>query len=137
MSDKVPTLATGTCPAESRAGGRGCGDWDRALLDDWVRRLGPDRMLGILVKLREQLGTLASLAANGSVDQNDDLLRRAHDAASTAGMIGFTDVTRCCRLLLEPGMCRRETRLRLAETLGRAIGQLDRYVDSFQAKAAA
>ena len=132
VKDMQPVL---TCGAQDRPP-RDLSSWDRAPLEEWVRRLGADRIGGVLVKLRDQLRVLAVLVAkDGGLD--GDLERLAHDAASTAGMLGFSEVTRCCRALSEPGVSLQDARPRLAEALHGAIRDLDWYLATHESKVAA
>lgn len=71
--------------------------WVRALYEDWVVRLGDSRMRGFLQRLADQLRLLHTEIERSGYDPKVD--RLAHDVASTAGMMGFTDVTRRCRSL--------------------------------------
>lgn len=71
--------------------------WVRALYDDWVARLGEARMRGFLQRLADQLRVLSGEIERSGYNSNVD--RLAHDVASTAGMMGFTEVTRRCRSL--------------------------------------
>ena len=68
--------------------------WQRQAYDSWVGRLGTERMEGFLRGLRGQLETLLSLTFDDIRDRQD---RLAHDVASSAGMLGFLEVTRLCR----------------------------------------
>lgn len=72
--------------------------WERHLYAEWTSRLGHERMRGFLLKLRDQLAMLCDLADDGG---HEALHTTAHDVASTAGMMGFLEVTRCCRVVLE------------------------------------
>lgn len=81
----------------SASGGSAHGPWVRALYDDWVARLGANRMRGFLKRLADQLQLLIVEIERHGYDATVD--RLAHDVASTAGMMGFTEVTRRCRAL--------------------------------------
>ncbi len=72
--------------------------WQRQLYAEWTSRLGHERMRGFLLVLRDQLAVLGDLADEG---EQAELHRVAHDVASTAGMLGFLEVTRHCRAVLE------------------------------------
>ncbi|MCX8253130.1 MAG: Hpt domain-containing protein [Beijerinckiaceae bacterium] len=91
--------------------------WQREHYEEWVSRLGAERMRGFLVNLGDQFTALGVLARDG---EDEALQRLAHDVASTGGMLGFLEVTRCCRAVLESDAgSAREAR----DTLGRAVGE--------------
>lgn len=104
--------------------------WEQALYGEWVERLGAKRMEGFLVKLLDQFRSLLLLLLESDEQSTETLHRRAHDAASTAGMLGFTEVTRCCRALLETADAVAESRARpgLTDALERAVLRLDRHL---------
>ena len=108
--------------------------WDRKHYDDWVARLGAERMSGFLLDLRDQLATLSDLVVDGP---RDALHKLAHDAASTAGMMGFLEVTTCCRAVLE-GPENKESQVHeaLRAALEAAIDRLDLHVASERRDAA-
>jgi hypothetical protein len=112
----TPRVALGkverdACRAEHLEG------WQRQHYDEWVSRLGAERMRGFLVNLGDQFTALGDLARDG---EDEALQRLAHDVASTGGMLGFLEVTRCCRAVLEPDAASgRQAR----DTLGRAIDE--------------
>ena len=72
--------------------------WQRHLYAEWTSRLGHERMRGFLLNLRDQLALLDDLADDG---EREELHKVAHDLASTAGMLGFLEVTSRCRAVLE------------------------------------
>ena len=98
--------------------------WQRKLYEEWASRLGTDRMRGFLLNLRDQFVALDDLAADGEVDA---LHRLAHDCASTSGMLGFLEVTRRCRAVLEGPTTGREARDALQTALEDAIDCLDHH----------
>ena len=104
--------------------------WQRELYDEWVERLGAERMRGFLAKLLDQFRDLLTLLAEPGSLAHDDLHRMAHDVSSTGGMLGFADVTRCCRGILEAAESDVEAvaRAALADALTAAILRLDNYL---------
>ena len=104
--------------------------WDRTAYEDWVTRLGAERMQGFLAKLREQFRCLLV----GLEDPNDDVHRLAHDVASTAGMLGFMEVTTCCRAARQAvddavdDAAETRARLELTNALECAVLCLDRHL---------
>jgi Hpt domain len=91
--------------------------WQRDYYEEWVSRLGAERMRGFLVNLADQFAALGDTARDGG---DEALQRLAHDVASTGGMLGFLEVTRCCRAVLESDAgSAREAR----DTLGRAVDE--------------
>lgn len=102
--------------------------WHQESYDEWVARLGPSRMNGFLVSLLDQFRNLLMLlTANADAK---DLHHRAHDVASTGGTLGFLDVTRCCRAVLEAPDAEKDDAVRgeLSKSLVRAIARLDRHI---------
>jgi len=109
--------------------------WQRQLYDDWVARLGEERMQGFLRALCDQLRVLLLLA---SVGDRDAMHRLAHDVASTAGMLGFLEVTRCCRALREATTgTEDEAGAALGAALEAAIAGLERHFATRTGRAAA
>ena len=99
--------------------------WERRLYEEWTSRLGSDRMRDFLLTLRDQFAALDDLAANG---ENEALHRLAHDVASTGGMLGFLEVTRRCRAVLEgEPMGEHAARDALQVALDDAIDSLDHH----------
>jgi hypothetical protein len=91
--------------------------WQRDYYEEWVSRLGAERMRGFLVNLGDQFAALGDLVRDG---EDEALQRLAHDVASTGGMLGFLKVTRCCRAVLESDAgSAREAR----DTLGQAVDE--------------
>ena len=107
--------------------------WQRKLYEEWVARLGAERMRGFLLSLRDQLASLGDFAVEG---ERDELHRLAHDVASTAGMLGFLEVTRRCRAVLEADGDEAGTRAALAAALEAAVDRLDRHLASERRDAA-
>ena len=99
--------------------------WQRQLYEDWVARLGADRMCGFLRNLRDQLATLSDLVVD---DAGDALHKLAHDVASTAGMLGFLEVTASCRTVLEGSTDEQRAREALRAALEAAIDCLDLHL---------
>lgn len=93
--------------------------WQREHYEEWVSRLGAERMRGFLVNLGDQFTALGDLARDGG---DEALQRLAHDVASTGGMLGFLEVTRCCRAVLESDAASgRQARDMLGQAVGEAI----------------
>ena len=107
--------------------------WQRKLYEEWVARLGAERMRGFLISLRDQLAVLGDLVVEG---ERDELHKLAHDVASTAGMLGFLGVTERCRALLEADGDDPETRAALGTALEAAVDRLDLHLSAEQRDAA-
>ena len=99
--------------------------WQRQHYEEWVARLGSERMHGFLAKLHDQFRDLLAKLLLGDED-GEALNRQAHDVASTGGMLGFLDVTACCRAVLE-GQGEAAGYKALSEALQHAIIRLDRH----------
>ncbi len=101
--------------------------WQRRHYEEWVARLGSERMRGFLLKLRDQFCAL--LALTFEVQPGEALHRLAHDVASTSGMLGFLDVTHCCRGLREsaPDDDVAGPTGELRDALEAAVARLDRH----------
>ena len=99
--------------------------WQRQLYEEWASRLGAERMRGFLLSLRDHLTALGDLAIEG---EREALHRLAHDVASTSGMLGFLEVTRCCRAVLEcENADDRQARDTLQTAIDDAIDCLDHH----------
>lgn len=111
--------------------------WHRQSYDEWVARLGPARMQGVLLSLLDQFRNLLMLITADA--DKKDLHRRAHDVASTGGMLGFSDVMLRCRAVLEAADAASESAAcsELSKTLTRAIARLDRHFSSMDRAAEA
>ena len=107
--------------------------WQRKLYEEWVARLGAERMRGFLISLRDQLATLGDLVVEGD---RDELHKLAHDVASTAGMLGFLGVTERCRAVLEADSDEAKTRVALGAALEAAVDRLDLHLTAERRDAA-
>jgi hypothetical protein len=124
--NKVPKVKRLAAPTEQ------ANAWERHEYDEWVKRLGAKRMDGVLCRLLDQFRTLTASLGDADGKPSEDVHRRSHDVASTAGMLGFGEVTRRCRAVLEAASFGEELRARveLAHALRRAILRLDRHLSA-------
>ena len=60
--------------------------WQRKLYEEWVARLGAERMRGFLISLRDQLAVLGDLVVEG---ERDGLHKLAHDVRIDRGHARF------------------------------------------------
>lgn len=101
--------------------------WQRADYDEWVARLGAERMLGFLRRLLEQFRDLRKEIAD-EVPDPQAIERKAHDLASSGGMLGFREVMTCCRAMAPNAAPDPAAPGKLGKALDRAIARLDRYL---------